>query len=85
MCEDDITLNLCRDDLNSDISVRESHYKAVLWCIVLVLCLDGKSPSSLVVGLAFSSASVLDLVSTEVGAVLVLLDERHLDGSRLID
>jgi hypothetical protein len=72
-------LNLGRDNLNSDVSVGESNNETVLWCIVLVLCLTSQALSGLVVGLSFSTTTILDLVSAKVSAVLGLLDERHLD------
>jgi len=51
------------DDLNDDLLQGSSDDESVLLGVVLVLVLLDQSPSHVVVGLAFSSALVLHLVS----------------------
>lgn len=59
-------------NLGDDILIGDADNESVLWSVVLILVLDTKTLSGEVVSLAFASSSKLDLVSLEVG--LVLLD-----------
>jgi hypothetical protein len=48
-----ITVNLGVDDLGDDVSVGETNNKSVLWRVVLVLGLNNKTLSGVVISLSF--------------------------------
>ena len=73
----DITLDLGVDHLANDGGVGEADHETVLGRVVLVLVLDDQTLASVVVGLALSPSTVLDLVALEVRLVLDELNERH--------
>eukprot|EP01137_Pigoraptor_chileana_P005004 Opistho-2@47464 len=75
--KNDITLDLGIGDLADDRLVGEADDKAVLGRVVLVLVLDNQALAGIVVRLALSATTVLDLVALEVRLVLHNLDERH--------
>lgn len=84
--EDLVTCNFSCDNLADDVSLCESNYQSVFWCIVLVLSLSDQLLSGIVIGLrllaltlphrkpktdlARSSTLVLCLESREVWGVL---------------
>ena len=68
--EDDIALDLGRDDLHRDVLVAEAHDEAVLGRVVLVLGLGDEALASVVIGLAGAATSVLHLVAAEEGQTL---------------
>lgn len=72
-----VSLDGSVDDLSDDSSVGSSDAESVLLGVVLVLVLLDESSSGEVVGLSFSSASELDLVSGVVRRSLDGLDECH--------
>ena len=71
-----VTLDGGVDNLADHLGVGNSDYKTVLSCVVLVLVLDDKSTSLLVVGETLSSTFELDLVPHVVGLVLHNFDKR---------
>ena len=73
--EDDIALDLGRDDLHRDVLVAEAHDEAVLGRIVLVLGLGDQALAGIVIGLAGLATLVLDLVTTAGG----VSDSRRVD------
>lgn len=73
--KDHISLELGRDDLADHVLVRDADDQAVLRGGVLVLGLDDEALPGVVVRLALTATTVLDLVPREVGRVLLLLDE----------
>ena len=77
LAEDSIALDGGVDDLDDDPAVGAADNKSVLLGLVLVLVLLDQSSSCLVVGLSFSSSSVLNLISGEVRSGLDCLDEGH--------
>lgn len=74
--DDDVSLDLGIDQLADDVGVGEADDEAVLGGVVLVLVLDDQTLTSIVVGLALTSAAVLDLEALKVGLVLDFFDER---------
>jgi len=76
--KDDIAVEGSIGDLASDILVGETDDKSVLRGVVLVLVLSDQSLTGLVVGLALTSTSELDLEALVVSLVLDDLDEWHL-------
>ena len=75
--DDAITLDGSVDDLASNVLVGEADNEAVLGRVVLVLVLNGQTAASLVVRLAFTTTTELDLVALKVSLVLHDLDESH--------
>lgn len=85
------------DDLADNILLREAHYQAVLWRVVLVLSLDDESLARIVVSLALcrkwqvsrnqrrisrtATSTKLHLIALEVRLVLDDFDEAHRAGS----
>lgn len=66
LAEDSIALDGGVDDLDDDLGVGTADAQSVLLRFVLVLVLLDESSTCLVVGLSFSSSSVLNLISGEV-------------------
>ena len=79
LAEDSVTLDGGVDDLDDDLGVGSADVESVLLGVVLVLVLLDESPSGLVVGLSFSSPSVLDLESGVVRGGLDGLNESHVN------
>jgi hypothetical protein len=77
----EILVNLRVNIFSSAHLVGNSDDQSVLGGVVLVLVLDTESLSGEVVGLSFSSSSELDLVSLEVGLVLLNGNESSLGTS----
>jgi len=74
---DDITLNPGVSDLSSNVLVGESYNHAMFRRIVLILILDDKSLSRIVVRSSFPTPLELDLEPLEVRLVLHHLHETH--------
>jgi len=74
--QDHITLDLGIHELTDDVGVGEADDETVLGGVVLVLVLDDQALASIIVGLALTAATVLDLEALEIGTVLDELDER---------
>ena len=66
------------DNLADDLGAGAADAESVLLAVVLVLVLEDKVATCLVVGLSFASASILGLVSAAICLVLLNLDECHL-------
>jgi hypothetical protein len=73
---DKVTLDAGTDDLTDDVRVCDANDETVLWCVVLVLVLDDQTFAGIVVGLALTTTTVLNLEAFEVGLVLDGLDKR---------
>lgn len=71
--EDQVSLDLCIDNLADDVGIGQADDQAVLGGVVLCLVLDYKALTSIVVGLAFAASAVLDLETLEVGLVFDFL------------
>lgn len=77
LSNDLVALDVGSNDLGDDSSVGSSHNKSVLLGVVLVLILLDKSSPGVVVGLSFSSTSVLNLESLEVSSGLKYFHKCH--------
>jgi len=66
------------DNLAQDALVGAADAESVLLGVVLVLVLDAKTLTGLVVGLSFAAATELSLVSAAVGVALEDLNEWHI-------
>jgi len=69
--DDNVTLEASVGDLGNDVLVCDTDYKSVFWGVVFVLVLNTKTLAGEIVGFTFTSSSELDLVSLEVGLVLL--------------
>jgi hypothetical protein len=56
--------------LARDILVRKSNYKPILRCVILVLVLNGKAKTSIVVSLALTTPFELNLKALEILLIL---------------
>jgi len=56
--------------LACDILVRKSNYKTILGCVILVLVLNGKAKTSIVVSLALTTPFELNLKALEILLIL---------------
>jgi hypothetical protein len=56
--------------LACDILVRKSNYKPILGCVILVLVLNGKAKTSIVVSLALTTPFELNLKALEILLIL---------------
>jgi hypothetical protein len=56
--------------LACDILVRKSNYKPILGCVILVLVLNGKAKTSIVVGLTLTTPFELNLKALEILLIL---------------
>jgi hypothetical protein len=72
-----ITLKSGVDNLTDDVLVGNTDNESVLGSIVLVLVLNNQALASIVVSLAGTATTVLDLVALEVRAVLNDFQESH--------
>lgn len=75
--ENNVTLELGRDNLGDNVLVGESHNKSVLGGVVLGLVLGDKSLSGVVVGLTLTSSTERGLEPGVVGRGFGDLGERH--------
>ena len=71
-----ISLEASISDLTSDVFVGTSHNHTILGCIVLVLVLDDKALTGIIVGLAFTSPPKLHLVTLEISFTFDHFDKR---------
>ena len=71
-----IPLKASISDLTSDVFVGTSHNHTILGCIVLVLVLDDKALTGIIVGLAFASPPELHLVTLEISFTFDHFDKR---------
>jgi len=74
---DVITVDAREDDLADAVAVGETNDKTVLGGVVLVLVLDHKTKTLIVISLALTATTVLGLETLEVSLVLENLLERH--------
>merc|ERR1719270_3007683 len=72
-----ISLEASISDLTSDVFVGTSHNHTILGCIVLVLVLDDKALTGIIVGFAFTSPPKLHLVTLEISFTFDHFDKRH--------
>jgi hypothetical protein len=75
---DAVTREGGEDDLADDLGGGAAHAETVLLGVVLVFVLEDETATGLEVGLSFSSAAVLGLVTGAVSFVLLDFDECHL-------
>lgn len=78
--DDNVSLDLGKDQLADDFGVGEADDEAVLGSVVLVLVLDDQALTGIVVGLTLASSAVFDLEALKVGLVLDFFDERLQEG-----
>jgi len=74
---DVITIDAREDDLADAVAVGETNDKTVLGGVVLVLVLDHKTETLVIISLALTATTVLGLEALEVSLVLKNLLERH--------
>jgi len=79
--DDNVTLETSVGDLGDDVLVGDADYKSVFWGVVLVLVLDTQTLTGEVIGFTLASSSEFDLVSLEVGLVLLNGNEGLLSAS----
>ena len=73
---DTITFKSSISNLTADVGVRLSDNHTVFGGIILVLILNDKSLSCIVIGLSLTTPAKLDLEPLEVGLALYHLDKR---------
>lgn len=69
-----IALNTGESNLHGDVLVGETHYQTVLGRVILVLILEDKSLSGIIIGLSLPSPTEFHLVAL---IVLLVLDYLH--------
>jgi len=79
--DNNVTLETSISDLGDDVLVGDADYQSVFWGVVLVLVLDTQALTGEVVGLTLASSSEFDLVTLEVGLVLLNGNEGLLSAS----
>lgn len=70
-----VALNAGEGNLDGDVLVGETHYQTILGGVVFILVLEDQTLAGVVVGLALTSPTELDLVTLIVLLVLDNLNE----------
>jgi len=64
-------------NLTDNIAVRDAYYHAILGSVILVLSLDDKPLTGVVIGLTLTPPLELDLESLEIGFIFKYFDKSH--------